>query len=380
VSRVLVVELLLVELPLVRPFRTSFGEMTEKRCVVVRVETDEAEGWGECVADTRPEFSEEFNDGAWLVLRDFLAPALLEAPSDRVQDAERRFAEVRGNPMAKAALLDAFLDAELRAGGTSLTAWLGGVRDRVVCGVSIGIAPTTEGLLEQVDAYLAEGYRRIKLKIEPGTDNERVRAVRAAHPEIPLSVDANAAYTLDDAAVFRSMDDLGLLMIEQPLHHEDLVRHADLQAILRTDLCLDESIRSAADAVAALDLGACRIVNVKQGRVGGVLEAKRIHDRCLERGVPVWCGGMLETGVGRALNLALASLPGFTLPGDTSASRRYFEEDLTEPFELAPDGTMGVPNGSGIGVVPVPERLRECVVRRELLRAGTKSDKSGNAP
>lgn len=369
-SRVTAVELLLVELPLVHPFRTSFGVMSEKRCVLVRVETDDAEGWGECVADTRPEFSEEFNDGAWLVLRDFLVPALLRAPVEDADEAERRFGDVRGNPMAKAALLDAFVDARLRAEGISLAAWLGGVRDRVECGVSIGIASSTEALLEQVDGYLADRYRRIKLKIEPGTDLERVLAVRAAHPDTLLSVDANAAYTLDDAAVFRSMDDLELLMIEQPLHHDDLLRHADLQAILRTDLCLDESIRSTADAVAALDLGACRVVNVKQGRVGGVLEARRVHDRCRERGVPVWCGGMLETGVGRALNLALASMPGFTLPGDTSASRRYFEEDLTEPFELAPDGTMGVPTGPGIGVVPVPERLRACVVRRELLRGG----------
>jgi o-succinylbenzoate synthase len=376
VSRVLAVELLLVELPLVRPFRTSFGEMTEKRCILVRVETESAEGWGECVADTRPEFSEEFNEGAWLVLRDFLVPAVFAADTD-VADVDRRFDDVRGNPMAKAALVDALVDAALRADGVSLAAWLGGVRDRVECGVSVGIAPTTEVLLEQVAGYRAEGYRRIKLKIEPGTDLERVRAVREAHPGVPLSVDANAAYTLDDAALFRSMDELELLMIEQPLHHDDLVRHADLQTILRTDLCLDESIRSADDAVAALDLGACRIVNVKQGRVGGVLEAKRLHDRCLERGAPVWCGGMLETGVGRALNLALASMPGFTLPGDTSASRRYFDTDLTEPFELAPDGTMAVPTGPGIGVVPAPERLREAVVRREVLRAPTKSDKTG---
>jgi O-succinylbenzoate synthase len=372
VSGVLAVELLLVELPLVRPFRTSFGVMSDKRCVLVRVETEDAEGWGECVADTRPEYSEEFIDGAWLVLRDFLVPALLRAPVDDLDEVERRFDDVRGNPMAKAAVLDAFVDAELRARDTSFATWLGGVRDRVACGVSIGIARTADALLEQVEGYLAEGYRRIKLKIEPGTDLDRVLAVRGAHPDIALSVDANAAYTLDDAAVFRSMDELGLLMIEQPLHHEDLVRHADLQAILRTDLCLDESIRSAADAVGALDLGACRIVNVKQGRVGGVLEARRVHDRCLERDVPVWCGGMLETGVGRALNLALASMPGFTLPGDTSASRRYFEEDLTEPFELAPDGTMAVPTGPGIGVAPLPERLRECVVRRELLRPGDK--------
>jgi O-succinylbenzoate synthase len=372
VSRVREVELLLVELPLVRPFRTSFGEVSDKRCVLVRVETDAAEGWGECVADSRPDFSGEFNEGAWLVLREFLAPSLFRAGDVDIASVERAFAEVRGNPMAKAALLDAFVDAELRASGSSLSSWLGAERDRVECGVSIGIAASTEALLDQVSDYLAQGYLRIKLKIEPGNDVEPVHAVRAAQPSIRLSVDANAAYTPADADVFRSMEDADLLMIEQPLHHEDLRRHAELQALLRTDLCLDESIRSAADASAALDLGACRIVNIKQGRVGGVLEAKRIHDLCLERGVPVWCGGMLETGVGRALNLALAAMPGFTLPGDTSASARYFHEDLTEPFELAPDGTMAVPSGPGIGVTPSPDRLRACVSRREVVRASDK--------
>jgi O-succinylbenzoate synthase len=372
VTRARALELLHVELPLVQPFRTSFGEVTHKRCVLVRVETDDAEGWGECVADERPDFSGEFNEGAWLAIRDFLAPAWFSAEDEGLEAAERAFAQVRGNPMAKAAVLDAILDAELHTGGTSLAAWLGAERDRVACGVSVGIAASTHALLAQVDGYLAEGYRRIKLKIEPGTDIDRVRAVRAAHPDILLSVDANAAYDLADAETFRAIDDLGLLMIEQPLHHEDLVQHSELQALLATDLCLDESIRSAADAVAALGLGACRIVNVKQGRVGGIPEAKRVHDACLARGAPVWCGGMLETGIGRAVNLALAAMPGFTLPGDTSASARYFRDDLTEPFELAPDGTMAVPAGAGIGVVPRPERLRDCVSRRELIRADDK--------
>jgi len=372
VSPVRAVELLQVEIPLVRPFRTSFGEMRDKRCVLVRVQTDEAEGWGECVADAQPDFSEEFNDGAWLVLRDFLVPTLFRAGDVDVAGAERALRAVRGHPMAKAALIDALLDAELRARGTPLAAWLGADRARVECGVSIGIASSTDALLEQVDGYLAEGYRRIKLKIGPGVDVERVRAVRDANQAILLSVDANAAYTLEDAEVFLAMEDAGLLMIEQPLHHEDLVRHAELQARLRTDVCLDESIRSAADAAAALELGACRIVNIKQGRVGGVLEAKRVHDACRDRGAPVWCGGMLETGIGRAQNLALAALPGFTLPGDTSASSRYFADDLTEPFELAPDGTMAVPTGPGIGVDPRPERLQETVRRRELLEPGDK--------
>lgn len=362
-TRVRTVELRLVALPLVRPFRTSFGVETTKEAIVVRVETEDAEGWGECVAGTDPGFSGEFNAGAWLVLSEFLAPALFEAGDVRPDDLDAVFATVRGNPMAKATLVDAVLDAELRATGRSLASFLGAERDRVACGVSIGISPTAEVLLEQVDGYLAEGYRRIKLKIEPGIDLERVAAVREAHPTIALSVDANAAYRPEDVELFRRLDAFDLLMIEQPLHHEDLLEHARLQREIRTPLCLDESIRSAADARTAIDLRACRIVNIKQGRVGGLLEAKRVHDLCAAAGVPVWCGGMLEFGIGRAANLALAALPGFTLPGDTSASRRYFVEDLTEPFDMAPDGTMAVPTGPGIGVTPVLERLEAHSVR-----------------
>lgn len=364
-SVVRAIELRLIGLPLVRPFRTSFGTSTEKRCVLVRLETDGAEGWGECVADIEPGFSEEFNDGAWLVLRDHLGPALLAAGDADVDDLDRVLGHVRGNPMAKAAMIDAFVDAELRTRGVSLASWLGADRDRVACGVSVGIAETTEALLEQVRDYLEQGYRRIKLKIEPGLDVERVAAVRAAHPEIALSVDANAAYTIDDVAVFRSLDAFDLLMIEQPLHHADLVRHAELQRAIDTDLCLDESIRSAADALAAIELGSCRIVNIKQGRVGGILEARRVHDVCRAAGVPVWCGGMLETGIGRAQNLALAAMPGFTLPGDTSASARYFVDDITEPFVMAADGTMAVPTGPGVGVVPRHDRLLETTIRSE---------------
>jgi O-succinylbenzoate synthase len=365
VSIVRAIELRLVGLPLVRPFRTSFGTASEKVCVLVRLVTDAAEGWGECVADIEPGYSEEFNDGAWLVLRDHLAPALLRTGEVTIDDLDQVFAPVRGNPMAKAALVDAFVDAELRGLGESLAGWLGAGRDRVACGVSIGIAESTGALLEQVDGYLAEGYRRIKLKIEPGLDVERVAAVRAAHPDIALSVDANAAYTIDDVDIFRALDAYGLLMIEQPLHHADLVRHAELQRVIATDLCLDESIRSAADATAAIELGSCRIVNIKQGRVGGIVEARRVHDVCLAAGVPVWCGGMLETGIGRAQNLALAAMEGFTLPGDTSASARYFLDDLTDPFVMALDGTMAVPTGPGIGVSPRLDRLAETTLRVE---------------
>ncbi len=361
------IELRLIDLPLVRPFRTSFGTESSKTCVLVRVVTDEGEGWGECVTSPDPGYSEEFNEGAWLVLRDFLAPALFSAGDIRSDALDVVLAGVRGNPMAKATLIDAFLDAELRAAGRSLASHLGATSDRVACGVSVGIADSTAALLEQVDGYLADGYRRIKLKIEPGLDVERVAAVRAAHPEILLSVDANAAYTLADLAVFVALDELDLLMIEQPLHHDDLVMHAALQAKIATALCLDESIRSANDAEAAIELGACRIVNIKQGRVGGIPEATRIHDICRSAGIPVWCGGMLETGVGRATNLALAALPGFTLPGDTSASSRYFTDDLTAPFVIDPDGTMEVPSGPGIGVTPRPDRLKTCTRRIEMI-------------
>jgi len=360
-------ELRLVGLPLVRPFRTSMGVATRKECIVVRVETDDGEGWGECVADVEPDFSAEWNVGAWEVITTFLGPALLAAGDLAVSSLDTIFAPWRGNRMAKAAVVDAVLDAELRADGVSLATWLGADKDAVVCGVSVGITETTDVLRGQVDGYLAEGYRRIKLKIEPGLDLERVGAIRNDHPEILLSVDANAAYTLEDAEVLRALDDFDLLMIEQPLHHEDLVNHARLQAQIRTDLCLDESIRSAGDAAAALELGACRIVNIKQGRVGGLLEARAIHDVCAAAAVPVWCGGMLETGIGRATNLGLAAMPGFTLPNDTSASARYFPEDLTEPFVLEPDGTMHVPTRPGIGVSPIPARLDACTLRREVV-------------
>jgi O-succinylbenzoate synthase len=362
------VELRLVGLPLVRPFRTSFGVSTEKVCILTEVWTADAQGWGECVADAEPGFSEEFNEGAWLILRDHLVPALLAADDASTERLADVFAAVRGNPMAKAALIDAVLDAELRAQGTSLAAHLGAERDRVTCGVSVGIASSTDALLEQVAGYLDEGYQRIKLKIAPGIDVAPVTAVREAHPDIALSVDANAAYRLDDLDIFRELDRLGLLMIEQPLRPGDLVDHARLQEAIETDICLDESIRSDADTAAALELGSCHVVNIKQGRMGGVPEAAATHDRCFREGVPVWCGGMLETGIGRAVNLALAALPGFTLPGDTSASSRYFEQDLTEPFVMDGDGTMAVPSGPGIGVKPDRDRLERCTLRCETIR------------
>jgi O-succinylbenzoate synthase len=269
--------------------------------------------------------------------------------------------------MAKAAVEMAALDALLRAEGRSLASYLGADRERVACGVSVGIPSTIDALLEQVEGYVRQGYRRIKLKIEPGWDAEPVAMVRKNFPDTPISVDANGAYSPSDVPLFEALDELDLLMIEQPLWHEDLIEHAALQRRIETPICLDESIRSAADARAAIELGACRVINIKPGRVGGLLEARAIHDLAGERGIPVWCGGMLETGIGRAANLALAALPGFTLPGDTSASDRYFAEDLTEPFTLDADGTMAVPTGPGIGVAPDPGRLDRCTVRVERI-------------
>jgi O-succinylbenzoate synthase len=362
------VELRDVALPLVRPFRTSFGEETEKRCVLLRVDAGDVAGWGECVADVEPRYGEEWNDGARRSLARFLIPSVLAGGpiSDPAQVGER-VRWVRGHRMAKAAFEMAVLDAWLRADGTSFASYVGAARDRVPCGVSVGIASTVDAMLDEIHGYLAKGYRRVKLKIEPGRDLDVVRRVREELPDTPLSVDANAAYTPADTPLFQALDELGLVMIEQPLGHDDLTDHARLQSRLRTAICLDESIRNAHDAVAAIEMGACRVINIKPGRVGGLLEAKRVHDVALERDVPVWIGGMLETGIGRATNLAMAALPGVTMPGDTSASERYFHDDLTPPFVLDPDGTMAVPSGAGIGVEPLPDRLAACSTEIQLV-------------
>ena len=320
-TRVRAVDLRLVGLPLVRPFRTSFGTSTEKVCILARVETDDAEGWGECVADIEPDFSAEFNEGAWLVMRDLLVPALVRAGDVTVDDLDRVFAFVRGNPMAKATIVDAFLDAELRARGEAMSSYLGSTSARVACGVSVGITPTTDELLSQVEGYLEEGYRRIKLKIEPGLDVERVAGIRAAFPEILLSVDANAAYALADADTFKALEAYDLLMIEQPLHHDDLVHHAALQAMLTTDLCLDESIRSAALARDAIELGACRIVNIKQGRVGGVLEASECTTSPGQRTFRCGAAGCSRPGSGGRSTSRSPRCPASRCPA-TRADRR----------------------------------------------------------
>ncbi|MGW9212378.1 o-succinylbenzoate synthase [Embleya sp. NPDC055664] len=350
------IELRRIAMPLVTPFRTSFGVETTRDVLLVRVVTADHEGWGECGAMSEPRYSSEYVDSVQHVLRRFLIPAL---PKDglNVHEPARVMAPFTGHRMAKSALETAVLDAHLRAADESFGSYLGAARDRVPCGVSVGIMDSVPELLDAVERYIAEGYVRIKLKIEPGWDLAPVRAVRERFgDELPLQVDANAAYTLSDAQHLAALDDFGLQLIEQPLANDDLVRHAALAKRLRTPICLDESITSAADAAAAISLGACSVVNIKPGRVGGYLEARRIHDLARAHGVAVWCGGMLETGLGRAANVALAALPGFTLPGDTSASGRYFATDITKPFVLS-DGHLDVPTGPGLGVEPLPDVL-----------------------
>lgn len=359
------VEILRGDIALRSPFRTSFGVERERDLLYVRVIGSGTEGWGECVAMRAPSYSSEFVDGCEDVLRRFLIP--LVGADTTAEEFVARARAVRGHPMAKAALEAALLDHWLRVAGVSLASRLGATRDRVPAGVSVGIQPDLPSLLEVVAGYLGDGYLRIKLKIEPGHDVEAVRAVRREFgDEMLLQVDANAAYGVEDAEHLARLDEFGLLLIEQPLAEDDLAGHVELARRLSTPVCLDESITSVEVARGALDLGACSIVNIKPGRVGGYLEAAAIHDLCRERGVPVWCGGMLETGIGRAANLALAALPGFTLPGDTSASDRYFESDVTEAFVLD-GGHVSVPTGPGIGVVPLAERLAEIVRSRDTI-------------
>lgn len=349
-----------IEMPLVAPFRTSFGTSYTRETFLLRVVTDTGvEAWSECGAEPDPLYSSEFLSGAEMVIRDHLVPCLAslgdELASHLVGPA---MAPVKGHWMAKHVLETAILDAELRERGVSFADHLGAVKDRVPAGVSVGIMDSLDDLLAAVGRYLDQGYLRIKLKIEPGWDLEPVRLVRETYSDIGLQVDANTAYTLADARHLAKLDEFDLLLMEQPLAEDDLRGHAELAKVVGTPICLDESIASARDAATAIALGATSVINVKPARVGGYLEARRIHDVAYAHGVPVWCGGMLETGIGRAPNLALAALPGFTLPGDTSASDRYYTTDLTAPFVLE-DGHVRVPDGPGIGVEILPDVLDE---------------------
>jgi O-succinylbenzoate synthase len=363
------IELRRVGMPLVSPFRTSFGTISERQITLLRVRTASAEGWAECAAEVRPLYSSEFIAGSELVLKEHLIPRL-RAVGDRLtaELVGPTLAPVKGHQMAKAVLETAVLDAQLTEAGQSLGGYLGAVRDTVAAGVSVGIMDSVDELLDAVAGYLAQGYLRIKLKIEPGWDLEPVRAVRERFgDELLLQVDANTAYTLADARHLARLDPFDLLLIEQPLPERDLLGHAALARRIRTPVCLDESIESARDAATAISLGACSIINVKPARVGGYLEARRIHDVAAAHGVPVWCGGMLETGIGRAANVALAGLENFVLPGDTSASDRYYQRDLTAPFVLE-GGRLRVPTGPGIGVAVLPDVLADVTERVEEIR------------
>ena len=340
----------LVRLPLTEPFETSFGSIDSRLIFLVSVEGGGLTGGGEVVAAEEPRYSYETVGTAQHVIRDYLAPAVLSRPLAGLADLAARLAPFRGHNMAKAGLELAYMDFLARARGEPLSQLIGGARARIPVGVSLGIQPALDRLLERVERYLAVGYQRIKLKIKPGWDIGIVREVRRRYPDVLLSVDANSAYTLLDGEHLKALDDFGLLMIEQPLDHDDLLDHAKLQAGMQTPICLDESITGLRRAEQALGLGSCRIINIKIGRVGGYSQALAIHDLCRAQAIPVWCGGMLESGVGRAHNIALASLPGFTLPGDISASSRYFARDVISPeVTVAADGTVEVPRGPGLG-------------------------------
>ena len=348
-----------LEIPLVRPFRTSFGSQSVRDVVLIEAISDSGEsGWGECVTMSWPGYSPEYTSGAVDVMQKFLIPDLVPIlDSTPEPDAVRSAMESQqGHPMAKAALSTALLDLWLRERHQSLGDYLGAVRESIDCGVSVGISSSIDALLEEVGTYVDQGYRRIKLKIEPGWDVEPVRIVRETWPDIPLQVDANQAYGRTDGPHLARLDHFNLILIEQPLPEDDLLGHAQISQVVNTPICLDESILSVASAEGAIEFGATSIINIKPGRVGGYLTSREIHDLCVDRGVPVWCGGMLETGVGRAANLALAGLPGFTVIGDTSASHRYYAEDVTAPFVLE-DGRLTVPTGPGIGVDPIEANL-----------------------
>ena len=344
------VELRTIRLPLHEPFETSFGSIDSRLIFLVSVSAGGKTGWGEVVASEEPHYSYETVGTATHVIRDYLAPALMSEPVTDLTDVALRFNAFRGHNMAKAGLELAYMDLLGQLSGQSLSQLIGGTQTSIAVGVSLGIQTSFEKLLDRINRYLSLGYRRIKLKIKPGWDIGIVRDVRRCHPEIVLSVDANSAYTISDEDYLKQLDEFRLLMIEQPMNHDDLVDHAKFQSMMKTAICLDESITGIHRAQQALDLRSCRIINIKIGRVGGYSQALAIHDLCESRKIPVWCGGMLESGIGRAHNIALASLPGFTLPGDISASSRYFARDVISPeVTVSPQGMVDVPTGKGIG-------------------------------
>lgn len=358
------VEIREIRMRLREPFEVSTGFTRDRRVLLVALHSDGMVAWGECVAGETPDYSYETTETAWSILTDLILPRVAGAVMESSADLLPVFEGIRGHPMARAAVEMAAWDLEAKAGGHSLASLVGGVRDSVPVGVSIGLQGTDEELHRKVADYIEQGYQRIKVKIKPGRDVVMLKGLRDRHPDVPLMADANSAYSLEDLPRLRELDGLDLMMIEQPLAHDDYLDHARLQSEMGTPICLDESIRSVRDASLALEIEACRIINIKPGRVGGLSSAKAIHDLCVEHEIPVWCGGMLESGVGRAHNVALASLPGFTLPGDISSSRRYWTEDIVTPEFVLDRGTVAVPSGPGIGVEVREDVLAEWTVRQ----------------
>ncbi len=357
-----------IRMELVTPFETSFGCITQRRILLLEVDVGGATGWGEVVAGETPFYAPETVETAWHVLRDFLWPALEGREFASAADVWGLLTRIRGHNMAKGGLEAAIWDAEAQAKGVPLWKLLGGTLEEISCGVSIGIRPTLAELAGAVERALSAGYQRIKIKIKPGWDVQPVEHLRQRFPRIRLMVDANSAYRLEDWPLLKQLEAYYLMMIEQPLGWDDLYAHAELQKKLETPICLDECIHTEEQARAAIELGACRIINLKLGRVGGYSVARRIHDLCQQHTIPVWCGGMLESGVGRAHNIALSTLPNFSLPGDVAASRRYWEEDVIEPeVEVTAQGTIRVPTGLGVGYKPRLDRIEKLTARRETL-------------
>ena len=359
-----------IRMPLVHFFETSFGRTTERRILLVTLHTDGAEGWGECVAGEDPFYSEESIDTAWYATERYLAPALVGKTVTQPGEAPLLLGKIRGHRMAKAALENAVWDADAQQRQIPLWRLLGGTQTEIACGVSIGIQNSHEQLLEKIETELAAGYRRIKVKCKPGWDLEVFEKIRNRWPSIVLSCDANSAYTLDQVEHLQQFDRFNLLMIEQPLWHDDFYFHAQLQKQIKTSICLDEAIHQRRDAQAAIELGACRIINIKPGRVGGLTEAIAVHNAAQSAGIPVWCGGMLESGIGRAHNIAISTLKNFTLPGDVSASKRYWKEDIIEPaVEVSSRGFIKVPDLSGRGFNIKADLIEKLTVRRQTLKA-----------
>ncbi len=359
-----------IRMPLVHFFETSFGRTTERRIILVEVQSGGISGWGEVTAGENPFYNEEWTESCWLILRDYVAPRVLNHTLDSAADVGARSEHIRGHQMARGGLEVAVWDLEARMLGKPLYRHIGGGAHREIpCGVSIGIQDSVVQLLEKIETELAAGYQRIKMKIKPGWDVDVVRQVRKRFPGILLMADANSAYTLNDAGLLKALDEFDLMMIEQPLAHDEIIDHAKLQAQLRTPICLDECIRSSHQAQQAIAMDAARIINIKLGRVGGFAEAKRVHDVAQAAGIPVWCGGMLEAGIGRAHNIALSTLPNFTLPGDVSASKRYWSRDIVKrPVDVTPHGTIAVRDEPGFGYELDREFLDSITVRRESVR------------